>query len=103
MLAPCDRPSFEAQDEVNSRLYRRADLVQFYASPHLTPPEVTAFVRYKADIHERRILDLGCGAGRLATFLRPLTDHYVGADVSPHMVAYCRRTFPGMRFAPDPR
>lgn len=98
MLAPCDRPSLEAQDEVNSRLYRRADLVQFYASPHLTPPEVTAFVRYKADIFERRILDLGCGAGRLATFLRPLTDRYVGADVSPHMVAYCRRTFPEMRF-----
>jgi SAM-dependent methyltransferase len=59
---------------------------------------VTALVRYKADIHNRRVLDLGCGAGRLAMFLRPLTDHYVGVDVSPHMIAYCRRTFPEMRF-----
>ena len=55
-------------------------------------------VRYRDDIAGRRVLDLGCGAGRLAIYLRPLTDHYVGLDQSPHMIGYCRRNFPGLVF-----
>ena len=87
-----------AQDAINGRLYSRADLVRDYATTNLLPPEATALVRYRDDIEHRRVLDLGCGAGRLATYLRPLTDQYVGLDISPHMIAYCRRNFEGLRF-----
>jgi SAM-dependent methyltransferase len=86
------------QDKINGRLYARPDLVRCYATTNLNPPEAVALVRYHEDICHRRVLDLGCGAGRLAVYLRPLTDHYVGVDISPHMVAYCRQTFPGLRF-----
>jgi SAM-dependent methyltransferase len=98
MLATHEKTSAAAQDDVNGRLYRRADLVRLYVATNLYPPEATAFVRYRGDIHQRRVLDLGCGAGRLATYLRPLTDQYCGVDVSPHMVDHCRRAFAGMRF-----
>ena len=51
------------------------------------------------------ILDLGCGAGRLAiglvAELGPM-ERYVGIDVSPEAIRWCRRyverDFPGMRF-----
>lgn len=82
-----------AQEAINGRLYRNADLVRVYAQTKLFPPEATALVRYRDDIQDRRVLDLGCGAGRLAVYLRPHTDEYVGSDVSPHMVAHCRRVF----------
>jgi ubiquinone/menaquinone biosynthesis C-methylase UbiE len=57
-----------------------------------------ALVRYREDIQGRRVLDLGCGAGRLATYLRPLTDHYAGLDVSEHMLAHARGQHPGFTF-----
>ena len=90
--------STSAQDDINGKLYDRADWVQDYATVNLHPPEAIALVRYRDDIQGRRVLDLGCGAGRLAIYLRPLTDNYVGVDRSPHMVAFCQRTFAGLPF-----
>jgi SAM-dependent methyltransferase len=87
-----------AQDEINGALYQRADLVRLYTAVQLHPPEAVALVRYREDIQGRRVLDLGCGAGRLATYLRPLTNHYAGLDVSAHMVAHSRQRFPGLTF-----
>jgi SAM-dependent methyltransferase len=95
---PPDAPRPSPQDEINGRLYRRADLVGAYARPHLIVPEAVVLVRHREAVVGRRVLDLGCGAGRLVPYLRPLTDHYLGLDVSPHMVAYCRRAYPGLRF-----
>ncbi len=87
-----------AQDQINGRLYRRDDLVGQYAIQNLYPPESTAIARYRDDIVGRRVLDLGCGAGRLATYLRPLAAEYVGLDISSHMVDYCRASYPGLEF-----
>ncbi len=87
-----------AQDSINGRLYRHSNLVQTYVVTKLHPTESTAMVRYRDDIQSRRVLDLGCGAGRLASYLRPLTSQYMGLDVSEYMVAYCRRFFPELEF-----
>ena len=92
------RTAESAQEAINGRLYRNADLVRVYAQTKLLPAEATVLVRYRDDIQDRRVLDLGCGAGRLAVYLRPLTEDYVGADVSSHMVAHCRRVFEEFRF-----
>jgi ubiquinone/menaquinone biosynthesis C-methylase UbiE len=86
------------QDEINGRLYRRADLVRDSSVLTLSPPEVMALIRYREDVVGRRVLDLGCGAGRLAAYLRPLAGRYVGLDVSPHMVNHCRQAFVGLEF-----
>ncbi len=99
-LASVDQPaaSATAQERINCRLYQRVDLVRSYSTRTLSPPEATVLVRYRDDIVGRRVLDLGCGAGRLTAHLRPLTNHYVGLDFSPFMVDYCRRHFPGLQF-----
>lgn len=87
-----------AQEAINGRLYRNTNLVQTYVVTKLHPTESTALVRYRDHIESCRVLDLGCGAGRLASYLRPLTSHYVGLDVSEYMVGHCRRNFPELEF-----
>lgn len=87
-----------AQETINGQLYREANLVQTYLPVKLHPSEATALVRYRDDIHGQTVLDLGCGAGRLTTYLRPLVKKYVGLDVSAHMVHHCRKTFQGLEF-----
>ena len=87
-----------AQETINGQLYREANLVQTYLPVRLHPSEATALVRYRDDIHGQMVLDLGCGAGRLTTYLRPLVRKYVGLDVSAHMVHHCRKTFKGLEF-----
>jgi SAM-dependent methyltransferase len=86
------------QDEINRQVYNRADVVRLYATVQIDPPEAVALVRYREDVQGRRVLDMGCGAGRLAAYLAPLTDHYVGLDLSEHMVAYCRQHFDKQTF-----
>jgi SAM-dependent methyltransferase len=43
-----------------------------------------------------RVLDLGCGTGRLLSALKP--SHGVGVDISPNMIEIARRDFPQLEF-----
>jgi SAM-dependent methyltransferase len=97
-MSPVRSQPGSSQDEINGRFYQRPELVPIYAVVELRPPEAVAMVRYREDIQERRVLDLGCGAGRLASYLRPLTEHYVGLDTSAPMIACCRERLSGMTF-----
>lgn len=91
-------PTAEAQQQINGALYERADLVSQYKNAYLNLPEAAALIRYRDDYAGRAVLDLGCGAGRLAAYLTPHTDRYVGFDISPHMLEECRRHFPNLPF-----
>ena len=54
---------------------------------------------------DRDVLDLGCGIGRVAVALAPLSRSVLGLDVSPGMVAEARRrhaSIPNLRFAVTP-
>jgi SAM-dependent methyltransferase len=47
----------------------------------------------------RRVLDIGCGTGQLAAYLRDQgIDSYVGIDFSPKAIEYARRSAPHARF-----
>jgi SAM-dependent methyltransferase len=45
-----------------------------------------------------RVLDAGCGTGRVATQLTALGYHCVGVDADPHMVAVAHRRDPSTHF-----
>jgi len=52
---------------------------------------------------DARLLDVGCGTGQLATVLEPFLSSdgsYVGTDIAPEAIAFCRRKFrrPNFRF-----
>jgi SAM-dependent methyltransferase len=86
-------------DAVNDRLYQRPELVRQYArKTALYPPEVSVLVRYGDEIRGQAMLEIGCGAGRLAAHVAALASRYVGIDVSPHMVAHCQARFSALEF-----
>ena len=88
-----------AMDLVNEPLWSDADVVREYEEVRdIQVPEAQFFARYADLIRNRRVLDLGCGGGRTARALGPLSSGYLGTDLSPAMVASASRRFPGIRF-----
>lgn len=51
---------------------------------------------------DSKILDVGCGTGQLAASMHDFLSErgrYIGADISPEAVAFCRSRFPRANFA----
>jgi SAM-dependent methyltransferase len=86
-------PDCSEQSAVNRRLWERGDFVATYATRVLRPAEVVVIARH----HEAlagRVLEVGCGAGRVLGYLAALGGEVHGIDVSTTMVEYCRRAYP---------
>lgn len=96
MAAPA-RP-YSQQIEVNRRAWQDRDNVAAYATRALRPVEVVILARYR-DALAGRVLELGCGAGRILGYLVALGGEVHGVDVAEEMVAYCRARFPGASVA----
>src|SRR5690348_9366720 len=86
---PSAAPEADAQERVNARMWARSDLVSKYTGRSLRPAEVMILVRHRDEIGPR-VLDLGCGAGRLTGYLADLWPEVHGIDVSPAMLEHCR-------------
>ena len=87
--------STQRQNALVETVYRRSNLVATYANAKLLPAEATAFIRSRDDLVGKRVLDLGCGAGRLAIYLQPLVAAYTGFDISRYMIEHCRERYSG--------
>ena len=87
----------ESQVQVNQELWAGEDLVRHYTGRALRPPEVMLLVRYREAL-AGRVLELGCGAGRLSGYLLELAEDFHGLDISPLMVAHCSRAYRGGTF-----
>lgn len=85
------------QRRVNALLWERGDHVDAYATRELRPAEVIVLVRYRDEL-AGRVLELGCGAGRLTGYLAALARETHGIDVSERMLAYSRRAYPAATF-----
>lgn len=85
-------------DELNKATYEGRDLVDRYVHATLLVPEVLIFFKYKDEIAGRRVLDMGCGAGRTAKFLSQWTDAYTASDYSSQMLERAKEHVPGARF-----
>jgi SAM-dependent methyltransferase len=84
---------------INQRNYENAAVVQEYRTTTLRPAEVIMFVKYRDEISGRRVIDLGCGAGRVTSYLARWSPHVTGIDSSRAMIDYCTRTYPHIAFA----
>lgn len=92
VISPADAHS-DAQAHLNAEVWSKGDFIKHYTSRELRPGEVVFLVRYRERLGGR-VLELGCGAGRLTGYLLELAQSVHGIDVAPAMVAYCRETYP---------
>jgi SAM-dependent methyltransferase len=83
------RATFSQQSVVEN--YRRADELQ--------PPEAAIFPWVGREFADKRILDLGVGAGRTTPYLLAISRNYIGIDFSPTMIEACRARYPTVEFA----
>lgn len=88
----------DPQAHANAALWAQESHVRAYDRRDLRPVEVMLLVRYREQFRGR-VLDLGCGAGRLTGYLYDLAEEVHGLDVSPAMVAHCRAAYPRARFS----
>jgi SAM-dependent methyltransferase len=81
----------------NARVWAEQDFVRAYARNDVRPAEAMLLIRYAEELGGR-VLELGCGAGRLTQYLAARGGDVLGIDVSPRMVAHCRTRFPELSF-----
>jgi SAM-dependent methyltransferase len=95
--APAGRED-ESQAQLNVARWSQGDFVELYASRRLRRVEEALIDRYRTSL-AGRVLELGCGAGRLTGHLSEIGGDVHGIDLSPAMVAYCRRAYPQASFS----
>lgn len=83
---------------INLRNYEDPVLVQEYRTNTLRPAEVMILVKYRDEIAGRRVIDMGCGAGRVTNYLAQWTPHVTGIDFARPMIEYCTRVYPHVAF-----
>jgi SAM-dependent methyltransferase len=83
------------QRALNDRFWRAGQHVAEYEGRRLAPVEVLLLVRYR-ELLSGRVLELGCGAGRLLGYLAALGGEVHGVDLSAAMVERCRQLYPGV-------
>lgn len=89
--------SAPAGTTINFERWAGGDHVRKYANRTLQPVEVMLLVRYREAL-SGRVLEIGCGGGRLSGYLAEISSDLHGIDVSPAMIAHCRRLLPGASF-----
>ena len=89
-------PHLSPSERVNAAFWSSTDVVASYDNRQLLPVEVVILARYHAAI-SGRVLELGCGAGRLLGFLAMLSWEAHGIDISEAMIETCNRLYPEAR------
>jgi SAM-dependent methyltransferase len=88
----------QAQARASDAAWGAGAHVATYANRSLRPAEVMLLVRYR-DALGGRVLELGCGAGRVTGYLVALGGDVHGVDVSARMVEHCSTTYPAGTFS----
>ncbi len=87
----------DPQVDANEQLWSSTGLVGEYANRDLRPVEALLLVRHRDELGGR-VLELGCGGGRLTGYLAELASDTEGVDVSEEMLSYARGRYPKATF-----
>jgi SAM-dependent methyltransferase len=77
------------------RMYSQKTVVAYYSNDALEKPEAVILHKLAASLGSMRVLDIGVGAGRITEHLAWRAREYRAIDLSPDMIAQCRRRFRG--------
>lgn len=81
------------QADVNAAVWRAGRHLSDYDNRVLEPAEVLMLARFR-EAFSGRVLDVGCGAGRILGYLVALGGDVHAVDISSKMVEHCRRLYP---------
>ena len=84
--------------DANTYFYEDTDLVAAYERSAVRPVEGMLLRRYRDDGLSGRVLEIGCGSGRLIRPLLEIAAEVHGIDISAAMVGHCRSRFAGGHF-----
>ena len=87
----------DAATQINRAAWRDGDHVADYATTAIEPVERDILDRHREAL-SGRVLELGCGAGRLTGHLIPIAREVHAIDISPAMVDHARRAHPGATY-----
>ncbi len=82
----------------NAGIFDDPTVAEWYARQGPYPAETAYLTAYGEAIAGRAILDLGVGSGRTTSMLLPLSNDYLGIDLSPAMIAAAQDAFPQAEF-----
>ncbi len=83
----------------NQTVYADSSIVGYYTQlRRLQPAEQTILARFREQLPQMKVLDIGVGAGRTTGHFAPLAGDYLGIDPSPEMIAACGRRYPEIAF-----
>lgn len=91
-------PPVDHQERANTRMWGTRGLVREYATTALRPAEEAVLERFAGDLGGR-VLEVGCGAGRVTAHMARLSPDVHAFDVSPDMVAAARAACPEVTFS----
>jgi SAM-dependent methyltransferase len=87
-----------AQHAANNATWGAGGFLRWYRRSRLRPAETVLFNRYREAL-SGRVLELGCGGGRLTRHIVALGGELTGIDIGADMVAYCQRRYPTATFS----
>ena len=94
------RPAENAGDDlgrVNSSEWSSSRYVGYYSHRQLRPVEIVLLTRFAGDF-AGRVVELGCGAGRVTGYLAENAREAYGIDLSAAMIAAGRERYPRAQF-----
>src|SRR3954471_16221720 len=83
--------------DINNGVWARGRFVGEYSSRALRPVDVMLLVRYRDELRGR-MLEIGCGAGRVSSYLADLAADLRALDTSERMVETARGRVPSATF-----
>ena len=93
-----ERGPVTAVEAHNVTVWREKNFVKHYAGTELQRAEEIILAEEREDLRGR-VLELGCGAGRLTGHLIQAGGAVHGIDLSPAMVEHCREHYPEGTFS----
>jgi ubiquinone/menaquinone biosynthesis C-methylase UbiE len=85
-------------DDVNKVAYADAEVVDWYKDfDFILKPEAAILKKITPVIKDKKLLDIGIGAGRTTRFLLEISRNYTGIDYTPRSAELAQEKFPAAR------
>jgi SAM-dependent methyltransferase len=82
-------------DDINKSAYAAAEVVDWYEDlDFILKPEAAILKKITPVIKDKKILDIGIGAGRTTRFLLEISSNYTGIDYTPRCAELAQEKFP---------